>query len=452
MRHRLAWLSVAGVLSGCAAVGPDYTAPNTEKLAAAHWSIPGPEALQDVPSSGWGEFSDLLLRDLQERALRASPTMEAATARLQQARSALTLAEVQSLPSASGSAGARRQGQEQTQQSAYSLGFDASWELDLFGGHARAQQAASARSKSARLNKDQVALSLKAEVASAYFNHVANRTALDLAERELSSRKSTQDLVAAKVRAGAVSPQELDSAQAGVLDATGAVSAAQARCQQSLNQLALLTAMPVQDLPAQLSDVRALPSVLRAPDTRVPAEVLARRPDVSAAEQQLAAASADLGVTQAKLLPSIRLLGTLGVNTMSQAGTLTESWSFGPALALPILSASQRRAAVEEAQSRYGEALASWKSVVLQAVKEVEDGLSRVTSAEQRKQAAQTALSRQQRIHALVQARYAAGAVGRLELEEASRAVLSAEKTLRSLQLEYALAHLAVRKALAESM
>lgn len=449
MRAATFFLALSGVLSGCMTAGPDYQAPSLVGLTAERWSANWEPAVSHIEASEWSQLNDPLLAELQQMALNNSPTLQSAEARLKQARAGVKAADVASLPITSGSGSVRRQDQEQSTASTSSLGFDASWELDLFGGQARSQQAADARSLAAQLSLAHVGVSLKTEVAIAYFTHLFNLSSTVTAEHELVSRRTTAELVQVRFSAGAASLQDLDKVRAAVAEASSTLASVHARSQQSLNQLALLTAVPVQALPTALKQARAFPAVLQLPHLKLPAEVVSRRPDVAAAEKQLAAASAEIGVTEAQFLPSVRLLGSVGVNTAGKGQT--ESWGFGPSLTVPVLSATQREASRARALANYDEALANWKSTVLQAVKEVEDNLVRVAAAEQRKAAAEETLAFQQKILLLAQARFDAGALSLLEREDAVRAVLQAQNALLSLQLEYVSANLALRKALAVS-
>lgn len=447
-RHLLAAILVS-LLAGCA-VGPTYQALPLHVAVQPGWTAQLPhDGNPAVLSTWWTRFNDPTLTKLIEQAERTSPTMEQAAARLRQARAAAGSADSQLLPSVNTSAGERRTSSAGIAQTQKSRGFDASWELDLFGGKLRASQAADAQAEAAGLDWHQARVSLAAEVASTYFSLRQCQAAVTIAKEDAESRAKTFELVALKVANGAAAPSEADRADASAAEGRSALAAQVGLCERTQHQLALLTAMNEVSLALVLEKGGALPTPTLEGFSALPAQVLAQRPDVAAAERQLAAASANIGVATAEFLPSISLAGSIGINTTTTGGgTLSaRNWSFGPSISLPIFDGGRRAAALESARASYDEARGAWNQSVLSAVQEVEDAMTRLATAQARVADASRAVDRYNAYLAATQAKFSAGAASLLELEDARRTTLAARSTRLSLSLEHAQARVALYKA-----
>lgn len=447
-------MALALFLAGCA-VGPAYHQPALADVAPSQWHTVLPHNGSSASLvSWWQQFNDPVLSQLIELSESGNPTVAQAVARIEQA-----VARIEQARASASSVGSAFAGTVTASQSrGNSLGqlsttksasLDLGWELDVFGGKFRATEAADARAQASVLNWHQARVSLAAEVASTYFALRQNQAAIALAEADVTSRKQTLSLVSLQVKVGAEAPSSQDRAEASLAESISTLEAQRASCVQSQNKLALLTALPAEKLSSLLASSKGLPAEVATPLNPVPAQVLAQRPDVAAAERLVAAASADIGVAQAALLPSLKLGGVLGVNTASNAfgSTSAQTWSFGPTVTLPLLDGGQSRSAVASAQGRYAEAYQTWRQTVLTAVQDVEDALSRVDAAHRRFDAARMAADRYDRYFAAMQAKYNAGAASLLELEDARRLTLTAQQSLLSLNLEQAQARVALYKA-----
>jgi outer membrane protein TolC len=182
----------------------------------------------------------------------------------------------------------------------------------------------------------------------------------------------------------------------------------------------------------------------------IPGQALTQRPDVRAAERNLAAASADIGMAEADRYPRLSLNGTLGYAASGSEGSRLLSfgtWSFGPSLTLPIFDGGRRKAASKLATSRYEEALANFRAMARRAIQEVEDALTRYAAAHERAENARISALKYQQFFDTVELRYREGASNLLELEDARRAMLSAQKTLLGVQLERLQAWVALNRA-----
>jgi len=449
MTRTLLVATLAALLAGCA-VGPTYQTPPLHVAVQPGWSATLPHEGNPADlSTWWARFNDATLTKLIEQAERTSPTLEQAAGRLRQARAAAGIANSQMLPALNASTSANRMSVADNIQTQKSRGFDASWELDLFGGNLRSVQAAAARADAAGLNWHQARVSLAAEVASTYFSIRQGEAAIALAKEDAASREKTLELVSLKVANGAAPQSEADRAEASAAEGRSALAAQVGAYERTKHQLALLTATNEVSLTLLLDEGGRLPVPTLEGFSVLPAQVLVQRPDVAAAERQLAAASANIGVATADLLPSLTLIGSIGINTTSSRGSSVSAhnWSFGPSLSLPIFDGGRRASAQESARGSYDEARGAWHQSVLAAVQEVEDSMTRLATVQSRTTDANQAVDRYTAYFNATKARFAAGATSLLELEDARRTTLAARSTQLALALEHAQARIALYKA-----
>jgi multidrug efflux system outer membrane protein len=444
----LACGALAALLCGCAAVGPDYRgAPPvaTDAIAAPRFArdtgAPAPEA--PVAAEWWRVLDDATLDALVDQALRASPTLHAAEARLRAARAALGQQQAKGRPS--GSASALGVGlwqapgtDESTTTRLYSLGFDATWELDLFGGTRRAVESTSAEAQAVRADLADAQVSLTAEVAQAYValrsqqRHLAllrdtgvlDAQSLALMQQRFDRGVSTADELERRRSQG-------DATQASVAEVLGQVST-------SLDRLALLTGQAPGALDVQLASTSAsLPSLPQALRVGDPSQLLQRRPDIRAAERRLASSNAQIGQQVANYFPKITLLGDIGF-----AGTHLGKLLSGDALALVavpylswnVLDFGRTAAAVRQAEAGRDEAAANYESVVLRALQDANTSLAQYG---QQRQVLQRSMARQAstaRTLGLETQRRLAGVAGELDLLDARRDDIDAQ--WRSLDAE----------------
>jgi NodT family efflux transporter outer membrane factor (OMF) lipoprotein len=376
-----------------------------------------------------------------------SPTLDQALARIKEARA--TQRSAGATVSGTASAGFTRGDTAGPLSTSRTAGLDMSWELDLFGGQRRSIQAAIARADATELDWHGARVSLAAEVASTYFSLQECHAALQVSKDDVASRQQTRDLVALQVSAGAQAPSVQAQAEASLADSLSTQTAQEGSCSLLRHQLATLTATPLDELLPVLATANGMPKMTVVGFEQLPAQVLAQRPDVTSAERSVAAASADIGVAISKFLPSVSLAGVINLNTSTAQGSSSavRTWSFGPTVSLPILEARQIAAGVDSAHASYDEAYANWRSVVLAAVQEVEDALSRIDTSQHQLNAAQRAVDQYNAYFAATEVRYRAGAASLLELEDARRQTLSAKQALLSVMLEHANARVALYKA-----
>lgn len=460
------WIALftLSALTGCAIVGPNYSAPVLSKIdVPAQWTSQAEtvHASADTnstlasPSRWWAELSDPALDELVTSAFASSPTLEAGLAKLRQSRSLYAQALAASVPSVDGRAAIERAASEtSTAPATASWGsVNSSWEIDLFGAVQRGQEGAFARDEAQVATLADVRVSLAADVTDAYLSYRACQSNLALSQEDVTSRIATQKLTATSVEVGFVAPYQGIRSTASVAEARTRFAETKAQCERLENLLTRLTGIARPTLMKILAEQPI--GLVRLPVPRhfsiaIPGQALTHRPDMRAAERLLAAASADIGLAEADRYPRLTLNGSLGYSATGKNGLGSPSfgiWSFGPALSLPIFDGGRRKAEVEKAKAKYDEAFANYKLKARSAIQEIEDALTRYAAANERAENARVAASEYQRFFDAVEERYREGANNLLELEDARRVMLSAQQTLLGVQQERLQAWIALNRA-----
>jgi len=440
-------------LTGCS-VGLTYHPP--APITAARWYAPLPHAGSSAELGlWWQQFDDPALSALITDAERDSPTLAQALARIAQARASLTTSEAASYPSVSASAQTTRSKSVSSffsgMQTASSLAVDAVWELDLFGANRRGREAAVARVQARAADWHDARVSLAAEVADNYMNLRACEALVAVYRQDLASREDSARLTQLKTDNGFSSRADAALTNASAAEAATRLTAQQAECDLSIKALVALTGQAEPALRSQLaSRTGQLPRLPGSGVTSVPAQLLNQRPDLAVAERDLAAASADIGVAEAKRYPSISLSGSVGLSAVSFGGMSTKgnTWSFGPTLNLPLFDGGKSRANVADAQARYDEALANYQQRARTAVKEVEQALVKLDSASTREGSARAAAQGYQVFFNASEARLKTGSSSLLDAEEARRNLLNSQASLVNIQRERLAAWISLYKAM----
>jgi NodT family efflux transporter outer membrane factor (OMF) lipoprotein len=383
-------LASALIVAGCM-IGPDY-APPPAPMAVAWRETPGGQVKQEPAdlATWWSVFGDPALDALVETAYRQNPSLRAAAVRVLGAVAQRGIAIGQLFPQTQEAFGDFRRNQiSQNRANSSSrarntfndwqLGFDASWELDVWGRLRRGIEAEDAQLLAAVATYDDVLVSLVAEVAR---NYLVLRTAderLDVAHSNVAIQAHSFEIVDARYRAGAVT--ELDSVQAAALlrETEAQIPGLEATRLQAENSLAVLLGMPPQDLSAWLGEPRPIPIPPAAVAVGIPADLLRRRPDVRRAERQLAAQSAQIGIAKADLLPRLFLMGSLSV-AAEDFVDLYDKNSFenfgGPSVRWAILNYGRIVNNVRVQDAEFQARIGDYETTVLHAQEEVENGIA----------------------------------------------------------------------------
>jgi outer membrane protein, multidrug efflux system len=433
--------------------------------SSASWQAPLPPNLQSAAATAsaapldaslwWRSFGDPVLLSLQQAAQAASPNLSAAKSRIEQARAGLVAAQARGLPALDASAAARygRDLPGTPRSSSLSVGAQASWELDLFGGIAAGSAAAAQRLQAAQAGWHDARTAVAAETAGSYFALRACEGQVAQARTDAASRTETARLTELSVRAGLQAPANGALATASAAQGQAVLTQTQAQCDALVKALVALTALPEPELRAQLKPGQAKLAqepVLGA--AGVPAQLLQRRPDVFAAAREVQAAAAEVQQAAAQQLPRLSFSGQIGALRIAPQGAPSSSGStfaIGPvAVSLPLFDAGQRLANSAAAQARYDDAVLQLQARLRQAVRETEEALLSLSSTAARDADAKRAAAGFEANLRAADARFRGGLGSLFELEDARRSAASAQSALIELQRERAIAWVSLYRAL----
>ncbi len=437
-RLRRAGLLLAALLivAGCA-TGPDYQRPQLP--------VPDSWRLGEVTTNSLADLSyadlycDPVLVDLIGVALTNSPDVRAAVARLEQAAAAWRIQRADFWPAVNAAAShtRARQGNLPPLPGAEGDQFELfgvlSYEVDVWGRIRRLNEAARAQYLATEEARRTIEIGLVAGVASAYFNLRALDSQLAIAHDTLASRRDMLELTRIKFDDGNGIVSELDVAQAQtqVAAAQSAIAGLQRAMAAAENTLNWLLGRYPGDIPRGLDIARQSPP--DAVPAGLPSDLLLRRPDVRAAEQQLIAANANIGVARAAYFPALSLTGALGLQSAELSDLfdtgLSKAWNFSPSLAAPLFHAGKIRAGVRAAEAQRREALANYEKAVQTAFRDVADALSGLEYLRQQLAADEATLQAETRRLDLAQARYEGGVASYSDVLDAQRYQFSAELT-----------------------
>lgn len=433
MLERLAPIALAALLAACAS-GPDYQAPKPVVDAA----FVQPAAAGEPVTAFWRGFNDPALDALIAAAVTANADVKIAQARLAEARALSGGADAGRLPTLGVNAGAGRGNEIGAPVDNYvSVGATLNWELDFFGRVARSRESAAATVAASEAGIEAAQRVVGAEVATNYATLRGLQQRLRVAEDSLRVQRETMRIVQARVDLGRGTP--LDTARAqSLLDTTEAsVPALQAQIERAIYRLATLSGQSPRATAAALAEPKLLPTIavtdLSTLAAGTPQTLLARRPDVRAAERQLAAATAGIGVARADLYPTISLSGLLGFTSNRVSDLLDSagrSTNLGAALAWTPLDFGRVRSRIAASEARAQAALATWEQTVALAVEETETALSGYSRSAQQTARLESAARNAEEAARLARLRFEAGAADFLTVLDAERTVLSARDAL----------------------
>jgi NodT family efflux transporter outer membrane factor (OMF) lipoprotein len=450
--------ALAGLaLAGCA-VGPRYRVPDV--AAPRAWAAIAQGASTAASSAPdlrewWKGLGDPALSMLVDEALRGAPDLQLARAKLRAARELRAAAGADRFPSVTGSASASRStAGTRVPTTLESAGFDASWELDLFGGVRRGVEAAQADLEVSEATAQDAQVTLVAEVASDYCDVRAAQARLAIARRSAESQAQTLQLTEWRSQAGLVSAQDVDQARANLETTRAQLPALELSLAQSEHQLDVLLGQAPGSVQARLA-TPANPAVLPAVPAQlavgIPADALRHRPDVRAAERRLAAETARTGVAEAARYPTLKLSRSIGVEALTPGGLLRNESVFSSLIAgltAPIFDAGKLRAQAQAQDAVREQAEVQYRQAVLGALKEVEDALWAMARDRDRAEALARAASSAGAAAQLAEQRYAAGLVDFTPVLDAQRTALGAEDGLASTRADEVKALIQLYKAM----
>ena len=437
-------------LCGCT-VGPDYHKPEvhmpeayqTPAELASRTGAMSPVAPAPVElATWWKSLNDPQLDSLVDRALNSNLDLSMAASRLQAARAEVGVVVSRRLPSAEFSAGlGRGSGTNSTkgrvspalnsatnttglQEITHVVGFDALWEVDLFGRLRRQAEAAMADAQAASDLRNQVLVTLVADVARAYVHVRSLQLRLDVAQRMMSVASKTVDLSHAKFKRGMVNELDAALAERELATVQARIQPLQAELAAAKRTVSLLLGQFPEELNSELGESKPLPAAPAAIDTGLPGELLVRRPDIRQAESELVASNARIGVATAALYPQITLTGGIGYQGQG-LGRLPVDWKFiysgGPSVNWQILDFGGISSLIDAQDYRTQAQLASYRKVVIGAVEEVDNALTNYNAERARLDDLDRAQDAAQRSVDLATKRYDRGLTDFLNVLDAQR-------------------------------
>lgn len=455
---------LAVLLAGCA-VGTDYVRPDV--AVPAKWSAAGEAAPVAEKTEWWKTFNDPVLERLIAVALASNHDLRLAQARVREARAQLVVAGAAQAPTVaiSGSATRGESSANVVQRSSagtvfstggavydlYKAGFDAQWELDLFGGVRRSVEAAQATAEAAEEDGRWVLVSLQGEVARNYIDARAAQRQFGIAGQNAKSQRETLDLVRSRYRAGMTSDLDVARAEAQLAATAAQIPTFEIAAQRAVHRMGILLGGEPGAVAAELARPAPVPVAKDPVAAGVPSDLLRRRPDIRRTERQLAAATAQTGAAVADLFPRFNLAAMIGLqssNATSFFDSGSKAWTLVPGISLPLFNAGRVRANVEVKNAQQEQALLRYESTVLTALEEVENALAAYSRERQRHDNLSQSVDSSRRAERLARERYGKGLTSFLDVLDAERVLYAAESQLAQSEANVSANVVALYKAL----
>jgi multidrug efflux system outer membrane protein len=466
--HTALAAAIASLLSACGTIGPDFKAPTVVEASTYRHVQAGQQAGEQnraarLPAEWWTVFGDQTLNTLEGRALHDNPNVRAAAQRLVQAQAQLGVVRAGQLPTVGVSAGVSNArtsaetpqglalGRRAIEGNNYQVGANFSYELDLWGRVRRIVEASDAQALAAQDDRDGVLLMLSGQVASAYWQLRGLDAELAILNNALATRRESEQLIEARFNAGL--SNELDVSRTRIERANAEADLHEVQRQRNTLEHALAVlvgASPSEPVVAPARDA-SLPQAPGIP-VGLPASLLGQRPDLAASVELLRSFNAQIGVAQGAFYPALSLTGNYGYaseNLRNLAQGSARQFSIGPlALSLPVFDGGRNRANLKLARARYDEAVANHEARLLTALREVEDALSDVQQRQQQGDVQAQAQQAASRALLVAQARYDRGVSTYLDVTDAQRSALAADRAAAQIRTQRLLAAVSVARAL----
>jgi NodT family efflux transporter outer membrane factor (OMF) lipoprotein len=480
---------IAALMPGCM-TGPDYKKPNVS--VPEKWSEPLEGGAKDGPAQlaqWWKFFGDSTLDALIARAIQSNFDLRTAEARIREARASqrmteaglwpqlnasgsYTRTESKKAPSATGNANSvtisplgvsvtgtqtgpsgltimenrnlsagggssltitspQSSSAPKRQNDLFQAGFDATWELDVFGGTRREKEAAKASTEAAEENRRDVLVTLAAEVARNYFGLRSSQDVLEIVNANIRLQKETLELVRARFQAGLTNELDVKTAEAQLATTQSSAPALETSIRYSIHRLGVLLGREPGALLEELTPRALLPAVPAGIPVGIPSDLLRRRPDVRRAERELAGATARIGVATADLFPKFSLTGSLTRQGNALDGLnlgANQMWSIGPGIMWPVFDAGRIRANIRVQNARQEQALASYEKAVMTSLEDVENALVAFAKEQTRLASLSEAVDANRQALDIANELYKKGIVSFLSVLDAERTLFAAEQ------------------------
>jgi NodT family efflux transporter outer membrane factor (OMF) lipoprotein len=400
----------------------------------------------------WQNFNDPLLTTLVTQALQANTSIRAAQAALQQSRALRDVKGAGLLPGVSASGSAQRsQSGDNAPGNTFKAGLDASWEPDIFGGKHSALDATEADAQAAQATLADTQVSVAAEVALAYIQLRGQQAQLDIACTNLASQNETLQITDWRAQAGLTTSLEVEQARTASAQTSAQLPALETSIAKTRHALAVLTGQTPDAQQNTLTKPEPVPQAAHDLALSIPAQTLRQRPDVRTAEHRISAALARVSQAQAAQYPSFSIGGSIGLSALTLEA-LTNSASVLKALlvsvSIPLLDGGAAKAQVQAQEAALEQARVNYQTVVLTALKDVEDALVALQGDRARQTHLQSAATAAGNAALLAQQRYASGLIDFQTVLQTQRTLLTAQDSVASSQADISSDHVRLYKAL----
>jgi len=459
---RSASIFALALLTACT-VGPDYKAPDIGLPAS--WFVPAApkittDAKAEIDQAWWQHFNDPVLSQLIDKAAAGNFDLKIAEARIAEARAARGTARADLLPTANIVSNNERQANRiafpgftglTKPFNTFEDGFDASWELDIFGGKKRALESSSAELEAAMASRDDARVSLMAEVARTYVDIRQYQQQLVLTTDTVKAEQNTVSIVGERYHTGNTSQLDVTQAKAQLEQMQSQLPYYQNLLAQAEYSLDVLLGEQPGAAHALVASTKPVPVSAIELVLAAPANIIANRPDVRMAERELAAATAQQGQAIAQLFPDISLSGFVGLLNVNSSHLLeagSKSWDVGGNVLWPILNYGKLSANIDAADARQQEALASYQKSIISALSDVAKSVTAYSRQEEFRRALNKTVADNRESTAIARSRYREGLSTFLDVLDAERTLYASESQLAQASAQTSQNLIAVYKSL----
>lgn len=435
---------LAVLLAGCTTLGIDYSQPQLN-LASSYSQSAGEGPVVAPEAAWWVSLGDKTLNGLIDEGLAQNLTVAQALELVTAARASARVSGVSYDPSVNAAASSTTSGilgTGGTTTISRSAVIDASWQFDFFGSGKRNGDKQKANVESAIENANAARLTLIGDIARTYVEMRSYQRRLALAKASLKTQRETTDVVQKQFDAGTASALAVARSQGQSQSTAASIPTLEVALQQSTNAMAVLLGKQPSELSGHLGTSGTIPRVKKAIGAGIPADLLRNRPDIRKAERELAAATSQIGISEAALYPSLTLSGSLSTNGTNGA------WSLGPTLAIPIFNRDKLTANVDLSKSQARSAYLAYRAAVLGAVRNVDDAIVAYTNEKSRRSALAEAVASYTVAADLSRSLYQAGSADYSEVLSAQASQQSAQDALAQSDAALATAYITLAKAL----
>ena len=447
-------------------VGPDYRRPDVGTPSSFGELAPAapPTGRSDAvgggtPTAWWTSFDDHILTSLIARTVAQNLTLKQAEARVLQARAQRRIAAADLWPQVGSSGSYTRERASENGTSPafggktinlFQAGFDANWEVDVFGGIRRAVEAADRTVEAALADRDAVVVSLLAEVGFDYLSYRSLQERVGLAKGNVAAQQGTLDLTRRLFNAGLAPEIDVQRAAAQVGTTASTIPLLEQQAAQAMHALGVLIGEPPMALEAELAPAGAIPTPPAQVAVGLPSELLLRRPDVARSERQLAAQTSQIGVATRDLFPRFFITGAAQLQSLHASDFFdwgSRALAIGPSITWPVFEGGRIRANIALQTAGQQELLAAYEATVLQAFQDVEDALVAFSHEQASRDELDSAVRANERAAELARKVYAQGLTDFLTVLVAEESVFTSQDTLAQTRRDVALQIVALYKA-----